>query len=59
MFVTYCYDYTGIASLRVLHVGWNHIGDDGVLVMMDGLQHNKTLTKLDVTNCGLSAKGTI
>jgi len=47
------------SNLQVLNIGGNSIGDDGILVMMDGLQHNKTLTELDVHNCRLSAKGTI
>ena len=46
-------------SLQVLNVGRNSIGDDGISVMMNGLQHNKTLTELYVYKCGLSAKGTI
>ena len=35
----------------------NYIGDDGMSSISDGLQHNKSLTKLDVTKCGVSAKG--
>ena len=38
---------------------WNKIGDDGMLLVADGLQCNNTLTKLDVAECGLSVKGTV
>ena len=37
----------------------NAIGDDGMPLVADGLQYNKTLTKLDVRWCELSVKGTI
>ena len=47
------------SDLQILNIGENSIGDDGISVMMDGLQHNKTLTELHVHNCGLSAKGTM
>jgi len=46
-------------NLQVLNIGGNDIGDDGISLMMDGLQQNKTLTKLAVWLCGLSTKGTI
>ena len=35
----------------------NVIGDDGMSSVVDGLQHNKSLTKLDVSECGVSLKG--
>ena len=35
----------------------NDIGDDGISSVADGLQHNKSLTELDVFRCGISAKG--
>ena len=35
------------------------IGDDGMSSVADGLQYNKTLTKLDLRWCGLSMKGTV
>ena len=61
MFVmcTVNYYYTGSASLRVLSVGGNPIGDDGVSLIVDHLHGNTTLTKLSVYHCGLSDKGTI
>ena len=37
----------------------NKIGDDGMLLVVDGLQCNNTLTKLNVGECGLSLKGTV
>ena len=35
----------------------NDIGDDGVSSVADGLRHNKTLTKLNVSECEFSVKG--
>jgi len=55
----YYYHYTGSASLRVLDVAGNPIEDDGISLIVDHLHGNTTLTKLEVYNCGLSAKGTI
>ena len=46
-------------SLQELDIWYNEIGDDGILVVVDGLQCNNTLTKLDVGRCGLSVKGTV
>ena len=45
---------TGSPSLRVLDVSFNNIGDDGISLC---LQHINTLTKLMVTECGLSVEG--
>ena len=50
---------TGSATLRVLNVGYNYIGDDGMAVISEALQHNKSLTTLKVSECGLSVKGTV
>ena len=36
----------------------NTIGDDGMSSVADGLQHNNTLTKLNVPLCQISMKGT-
>ena len=47
---------TGSPSLRVLDVGFNNIGDDGISLC---LQHINTLTELSVWQCGLSAKGSV
>ena len=46
---------TGSPSLRVLDVGDNTIGDDGISC----LQHINTLTELRVYKCGLSVKGIV
>ena len=35
----------------------SNIGDDGMSSVADGLQHNNTLTKLNVSNCEFSVKG--
>ena len=50
---------TGSATLRVLDVGLNDIGDDWMAVISEALQHNKSLTTLRVWQCGLSVKGTV
>ena len=47
---------TGSPSLRVLDVGFNNIGDDGISLC---LQHINTLTELIVRGCGLSVKGSV
>ena len=49
----------GSATLRVLDVSHNDIGDDGMAVTSEALQHNKSLTALRVKQCGLSVKGII
>ena len=47
-------------SLQQLYMRGNQgIGDDGISSLADGLQHNKTLTKLNVERCGFSVKGTV
>ena len=46
-------------SLQELDMGTNAIGDDGMSSVADGLQYNKTLTKLNVEHCRLSVKGTV
>ena len=48
---------TGSATLKVLEVSHNDIGDDGMAVISEALQHNKTLISLGVVKCGLSVKG--
>ena len=50
---------TGSATLRVLDVSGNDIGDDGMAVISEALQHNKSFTTLKVAECGLSVKGTV
>ena len=50
---------TGSATLRVLNFSFNDIGDDGMAVISEALQDNKSLTTLEVGQCGLSVKGTV
>ena len=58
LYRTVCCDhYTGSATLRVLDVSQNSIGDDGMAVTSGVLQHSKSLTKLGVVDCALSVKG--
>ena len=49
----------GNCTLQLLDVNNNHIGDDGISVIVEQLQHNTTLTVLYVVGCGLSVKGTV
>ena len=48
---------TGIATLKVLHLGNNKFGDDGILMILEECQHSNTLIELSVENNGLSGKG--
>ena len=50
---------TGSTTLRELDVSFNNNGDSWISVITEGLQSNKTLAKLDVSNCDLTAQGTI
>ena len=50
---------TGSATLRELNVSNNDISDDGMAVISEALQHNKSLTTLGIKKCGLSVKGTV
>ena len=43
----------------MLNVSNNDIGDDGMAVISEALQHNKSLTALEVWECGLSVKGIV
>ena len=46
-------------TLEELDMNSNDIGDDGMAVISEALQHNKSLTTLVVALCGLSVKGTV
>ena len=46
-------------TLQWLDIGFNDISDDGIAVISEALQHNKSLTTLCVIWCGLSAKGNV
>ena len=50
---------TGSATLRELDVSWHDIGDEGIAVISEALQHNKSLTSLCIGRCGFSVKGTL
>ena len=47
--------------LQHLYMGYNDIGDEGMAIIAEALQHNKSksLTRLCVPKCGLSVKGTV
>ena len=47
------------ATLRVLNVSFNDIGDDGMAVLSEALQNNKSFTTLGVLACGLSVQGNV
>ena len=49
----------GNCTLQVLNVSNNNIGDVGISVIVEQLQHNTSLTKLCIVTCGLSVKGTV
>ena len=46
-------------TLQELYIGYNDISDDGIAVISEALQYNKSLTTLAVQGCGLSAKGNV
>ena len=46
-------------TLQVLNMSYNYIGDGGIEVISEALQHNKSLTTLHIRGCGLSVKGTV
>ena len=48
---------TGSTTLRELDVSRNDISDNGISVITEGLQSNKTLTKLDVSVCDITEEG--
>ena len=59
MFVISTVIITGSTTLKELDVSFNDIGDNGISVITEELQSNKTLTKLDVSWCEFSVKGTV
>ena len=44
-------------TLKYLDISDNKIQDDGVRDIMEGLQHNDTLTTLQLYECEISVKG--
>ena len=59
MFVMSTVIITGTTTLRELNVSYNDNGDNWISIVTEGLQSNKMLTKLDVSECNLSVKGTV
>ena len=57
MFIMPAVVITGSTTLRVLNVGDNEIGDDGISMISEELQHNNSLNELTVAVCGLSVNG--
>ena len=57
MFVMSALILIGSATLKVLDVSRNDIGDEGIAMMSEILQHSTSLTALGVEMCGLSEKG--
>ena len=47
------------ASLVVLEIGWNPIGDDGISLLIEGLKENKVLVNLSAPSCEITVKGEI
>jgi len=45
------------ASLRKLDLSWNCFGDDGIEMIIKWLQHNTSLTEIDLGNCEITEKG--
>ena len=45
-------------TLQYLDMNDNDIGDEGIAIISEALQDNKSLTKLKVDECGISVKGT-
>ena len=46
-------------TLQCLDMSRNDIGDEGMAMISEALQHNKSLTTLRVEQCRLSVKGTV
>ena len=46
-------------TLQYLNMNDNDIGDEGIAIISEALQDNKSLTKLKVDECGISVKGTV
>ena len=46
-------------TLKVIKIDGNHIGDDGIFLVCEGLKENHTLTSLTARQCGFSVKGNV
>ena len=53
------YTTPGYASLLVLEVGWNPIGDNGISLLVEGLKDNDVLVDLSAPSCEITAKDEI
>ena len=51
--------YADRATLKVLDVNENEIGDSGILLITEDLKDNNTIIELALGACGLSFKGTL
>ena len=49
--------YTDRATLKVLDVNENKIGDSGILLITEALKNNNAMIELGLGGCGLSFKG--
>ena len=47
----------GSTTLKVLNIGYNNFGDNGILMISEDLQINNLLIRLSADKCGLSVKG--
>ena len=50
---------TGYANLRILRLGGNKFGDDGLLMLMEAFQDKNVLMDFGVWNCNISSKGRV
>ena len=57
MFVMSTVLTVGSTTLKVLKVGYNNFGDDGILMISEELQGSNLLIDLSADKCGLSVKG--
>ena len=48
---------TDTITLEVLNVGFNEIGDDGVAMISEELQHKNSLIELSFAGCGILTQG--
>ena len=49
--------FTGSSTLRELSVRHDHFGNNGISMITESLQSNKTLTKLKVSYCHFTEEG--
>ena len=59
VYISQLLNVTHTLQKQELYMSRNDIGDDGMAVISEALQHNKSLTTLRVGQCGLSVKGTV